>query len=227
MKLSVSGVKKMNSMLSLYNSEASYIGLIFIKSHPEHLYLYNSKQGTIPDFSEEKYQEMMGHQVKGLNHTTKGRIGIFHKPTIQIIMTVVFNFNVDYIQINGDKNPIFFENLLRTLKPDFKSDIKLIKGIQISDINDVLQYKQYENLVDMFCFYLDSPEPEKLELLNAYKGELPFILNANFTPTDTERITQIRHPGLHAIDICGHFINENGDVDTQSIADFYNKINTQ
>lgn len=115
------------------------IGLIFYPPSPRYVQQFSSGAGIIPDYAPD-----MGK--------TPLRVGVFVDDMPQNIVTRVYNYKLDYIQLHGNEPRETLENLRATIDPDIKPKIKIIKAISVSSAEDIKKYKEYVGAADLFLF---------------------------------------------------------------------------
>lgn len=114
----------------------------------------------------------------------------------QNIVTRAFNFHLDLIQLNGIENAVMIDNLRRTLVPDIRPEIKIIKQLDINHKNDFEKCKPYIGYADYFLFKLFADS----STLDAYTDDIPFLLETN-TIEEVKRVKHINHPAFIGVDI--------------------------
>ena len=95
------------------------IGLIFYPPSPRYVQQFSSGAGIIPDYAPD-----MGK--------TPLRVGVFVDDMPQNIVTRVYNYKLDYIQLHGNEPRETLENLRATIDPDINPKIKIIKELPTS-----------------------------------------------------------------------------------------------
>ena len=174
------------------------IGLIFYPPSPRYVQQFSSGAGIIPDYAPD-----MGK--------TPLRVGVFVDDTPQNIVTRVYNYKLDYIQLHGNEPRETLENLRATIDPDIKPKIKIIKAISVSSAEDIKKYKEYVGAADLFLFDTKcktvggSGEQFDWQVLQAYDGDVPFLLSGGIGPDDAERIKNFHHPKCIGIDLNSKF----------------------
>ena len=83
------------------------------------------------------------------------RVGVFVDETPQAIIAHIHNDQLDYVQLHGHELPEMIDNLKRTVIPDIRHSLKVIKAFSIAKPDDLLQTKAYEGIADLFLF--DTP----------------------------------------------------------------------
>lgn len=193
------------------------IGLIFYPPSPRYVQQFSSGAGIIPDYAPD-----MGK--------TPLRVGVFVDDMPQNIVTRVYNYKLDYIQLHGNEPRETLENLRATIDPDIKPKIKIIKAISVSSAEDIKKYKEYVGAADLFLFDTKcktvggSGEQFDWQVLQAYDGEVPFLLSGGIGPDDAERIKNFHHPKCIGIDLNSKFEIEPALKDVEKLKQFLVKV---
>lgn len=193
------------------------IGLIFYPSSPRYVQQFSSGAGIIPDYAPD-----MGK--------TPLRVGVFVDDMPQNIVTRVYNYKLDYIQLHGNEPRETLENLRATIDPDIKPNIKIIKAISVSSAEDIKKYKEYVGAADLFLFDTKcktvggSGEQFDWQVLQAYDGDVPFLLSGGIGPDDAERVRNFHHPKCIGIDLNSKFEIEPALKDVEKLKQFLVKV---
>lgn len=193
------------------------IGLIFYPPSPRYVQQFSSGAGIIPDYAPD-----MGK--------TPLRVGIFVDDMPQNIVTRVYNYKLDYIQLHGNEPRETLENLRATIDPDIKPNIKIIKAISVSSAEDINKYKEYVGVADLFLFDTKcktvggSGEQFDWQVLQAYDGDVPFLLSGGIGPDDAERVRNFHHPKCIGIDLNSKFEIEPALKDVEKLKQFLVKV---
>ena len=193
------------------------IGLIFYPPSPRYVQQFSSGAGIIPDYAPD-----MGK--------TPLRVGVFVDEMPQNIVTRVYNYKLDYIQLHGNEPRETLENLRATIDPDIKPKIKIIKAISVSSAEDIKKYKEYVGAADLFLFDTEcktvggSGEQFDWQVLQAYDGDVPFLLSGGIGPDDVERIKNFHHPKCIGIDLNSKFEIEPALKDVEKLKQFLVKV---
>ena len=197
--------------------EVDMIGLIFYPPSPRYVQQFSSGAGIIPDYAPD-----MGK--------TPLRVGVFVDDMPQNIVTRVYNYKLDYIQLHGNEPRETLENLRATIDPDIKPKIKIIKAISVSSAEDIKKYKEYVGAADLFLFDTKcktvggSGELFDWQVLQAYDGDVPFLLSGGIGPDDAERIKNFHHPKCIGIDLNSKFEIEPALKDVEKLKQFLVKV---
>ncbi len=193
------------------------IGLIFYPPSPRYVQQFSSGAGIIPDYAPD-----MGK--------TPLRVGVFVDDMPQNIVTRVYNYKLDYIQLHGNEPRETLENLRATIDPDIKPKIKIIKAISVSSAEDIKKYKEYVGAADLFLFDTKcktvggSGEQFDWQVLLAYDGDVPFLLSGGIGPDDAELIKNFHHPKCIGIDLNSKFEIEPALKDVEKLKQFLVKV---
>lgn len=193
------------------------IGLIFYPPSPRYVQQFSSGAGIIPDYAPD-----MGK--------TPLRVGVFVDDMPQNIVTRVYNYKLDYIQLHGNEPRETLENLRATIDPDIKPNIKIIKAISVSSAEDINKYKEYVGAADLFLFDTKcktvggSGEQFDWQVLQAYDGDVPFLLSGGIGPDDAERVKNFHHPKCIGIDLNSKFEIEPALKDVEKLKQFLVKV---
>ena len=193
------------------------IGLIFYPPSPRYVQQFSSGAGIIPDYAPD-----MGK--------TPLRVGVFVDDMPQNIVTRVYNNKLDYIQLHGNEPRETLENLRATIDPDIKPNIKIIKAISVSSAEDINKYKEYVGAADLFLFDTKcktvggSGEQFDWQVLQAYDGDVPFLLSGGIGPDDAERVRNFHHPKCIGIDLNSKFEIEPALKDVEKLKQFLVKV---
>lgn len=193
------------------------IGLIFYPPSPRYVQQFSCGAGIIPDYAPD-----MGK--------TPLRVGVFVDDMPQNIVTRVYNYKLDYIQLHGNEPRETLENLRATIDPDIKPNIKIIKAISVSSAEDINKYKEYVGAADLFLFDTKcktvggSGEQFDWQVLQAYDGDVPFLLSGGIGPDDAERVRNFHHPKCIGIDLNSKFEIEPALKDVEKLKQFLVKV---
>ena len=126
-----------------------WIGLDFQAKSERYVSQISSCAGIIPDYS--SLSDLSSNEP---SQQSKRPIlcGVFADDMPQNIVTRVFNFKLDIVQLNGEESMVMVNNLRHTLDPDIHAGIKIMKRLVITKREDIEKYKEYEDEIDYFLF---------------------------------------------------------------------------
>ena len=196
-----------------------WIGMIFWEKSPRNVTMIPSHAGIIPDRASLSPLATNNSPLK---------VGVFVDEMAQNIITRVVNFQLDLIQLHGHETPTLIRNLRRTLA-DIRP-VKVIKAISVSSRDDIAAYKDYADCVDYFLFDTKCPsvggsgQQFDWSVLDAYDGEVPFLLSGGIGPDDAECVRNFHHPKCIGIDLNSKFETEPAMKDVAAIGKFLNEL---
>lgn len=218
MIIKVCGMRDGENIRQVVELGVDWIGMIFWPKSPRNVTMIPSYAGIIPD----RAMDMGDFKAK--------RVGVFVDEMPQNIITRVVNYKLDLIQLHGKETPTLIRNLRRTLDPDIRPGIKIIKAISVSSREDIAAYKDYTDCVDYFLFDTKcltvggSGSQFDWSILADYDGEIPFLLSGGIGPDDVERIKAYHHPKCIGIDLNSRFEIEPALKDVDTLRRFLSKL---
>ena len=124
------------------------------------------------------------------------RVGVFVDATIDDICQHYADYALDYIQLHGHETPDYIR-ALRVVN-GFPVSTRLIKAFNIATVEDLVQTKPYEGLVDYFLFDTKGKSVGgngtqfDWSILADYTGNTPFLLSGGIGPDDAEHLCALR-----------------------------------
>lgn len=232
MKIKVCGMRDAQNIRDVAALDIDLMGFIFYPKSPRFVSLISSQAGIIPDYSPERLNMAVNADGKPGYIFPKRikRVGVFVDEMPQTIITYVYNYSLDYIQLHGKETPTLIDNLRRTLVPDLVPDLKVIKAFGITSADDLQQCEAYEGYADLFLF--DTRTPLKggsgrqfnWSVLEAYHGRTPFLLSGGIGPEDADRVKAFHHPQCVGIDLNSRFETAPAMKDVELLSKFIKQI---
>lgn len=213
MLIKVCGMRDAKNIREVSELEVDMMGFNFWKGSERFVKMISSNAGIIPDYSPEKLDVALNKEGTFRYAFPKRvkRVGVFVDEMPQTIVTSVYNYSLDYVQLHGSELPIMIDNLRHTLIPDIAPSVKFIKAFGVSCEEDLEQTSVYDGLVDMFLFdYKTSRKGGSgkhfdWSLLDTYHGNTPFLISGGVGPDDVEAIKALRHPMFVGVDVNSRF----------------------
>ena len=212
MIIKVCGMRETENIREVAELGVDMMGFIFWPESPRFVKMISARAGIIPDYSEERLRKMrQGQESPSAVASRPKRVGVFVDEMPQSIVTRVYNYDLNYVQLHGNESAVMIENLKRTLIPDIAPDIKIIKALSIREKDDVKRWREYEGTADMLLFDTKcktvggSGEQFDWSVLEAYDGNIPFLLSGGIGPDDAERVLKFSHPQFAGIDLNSRF----------------------
>ena len=236
MDVKVCGMRDADNIREVSQLDIDMMGFIFYPKSPRYVKMLSSKAGIIPDYSAERIQRLSATDNERKNAEEMmdlklpARVGVFVDDMPQNIVTRVYNYDLDYVQLHGEEPRETIENLRATLEPDIKPGIKIIKAISVGSAEDIQKYKEYVGAVDLFLFDTKcktvggSGEQFDWQVLDAYDGDTPFLLSGGIGSDDVERVKAFRHPKCIGIDLNSKFEIEPGLKDVEKLKKFIEQV---
>ena len=140
-------MKKETEMRDMEQMDARYELYDFRPESPDYVRMISSQAGIMPDYSEERLRLLRSSGaasgddgvVSGAtgtaSETTGGearkvlRVGIFADDMPQNIVTRVYNYRLDVVWLKGAESQVMIDNLRRTLDPDIRPGIQIVKEL--------------------------------------------------------------------------------------------------
>lgn len=229
MMIKVCGMRERDNIAAVARLDIDMMGFVFWPQSPRYVRMISSAAGIIPDYSEERLRSSRGEQLPADKRQPK-RVGVFVDDMPQNIVTRVYNYRLDFIQLHGDEPRETCENLRSTLHPDIRPGIGIIKAISVASAADIRRWKDYAGAVDMLLFDTKSAAMGgsgnrfDWSLLGEYDGDIPFLLSGGIGPDDAESIRSVAHPMLAGIDLNSRFETQPGLKDVEKLRKFIETI---
>jgi len=201
-KIKVCGMRDAENIRAVAALGVDMVGFVFSQDIPGHVSMIPSGTGLMPDYA--------GDTGRGVAEGV-GKAGVFADDMPQNIVTCVYNYGLDYVQLDGSESAVMIDNLRRTLDPDIRRGIKIIKKIGVESAGDVMKWRGYEGVADMLLFDVrrggaaDSSVMLFQSVLEAYGGSMPFLLGGDIGPDDARLVAGLEHPMLAGIDVGDRF----------------------
>ena len=218
MIVKVCGMRNGENIRQVAELGVDWIGMIFWDKSPRNVTMIPTHVGIIPD------------KGASIDNFRAKRVGVFIDEMAQNIITRVVNFKLDLVQMHGHETPTLIRNLRRTLDPDIRPGVKFIKAISVDSRDDIATYKDYADCVDYFLFDTKCPtvggsgEQFDWSVLDAYDGDVPFLLSGGIGPDDAERVRNFHHPKCIGIDLNSRFETEPGVKDISKLKHFLEQL---
>jgi phosphoribosylanthranilate isomerase len=135
---------------------------------------------------------------------SKVKAGVFVNATQEEIEKKAAKYRLDYVQLHGNESP----EMCHRLKD---AGYKIIKAFPISSASDFHTISAYETCVDYFLFdtkdtgYGGTGRRFNWSLLEAYRGDIPFLLSGGIGAEHLEELSLFRHPLPAGIDLNSRF----------------------
>lgn len=150
------------------------------------------------------------------------RVGVFVNASLEQILAKAQKFSLEYIQLHGDEPPAFCSELKNR-------GLKVIRAQRIANTDDIIRAESY-NMADLMIFdtktelYGGSGKKFNWQLLENYKGCVPFLLSGGIRSDTLEEIKAFFHPQFAGIDLNSGFEISPALKDVGKLNNFIEKI---
>lgn len=208
MKLKVCGLTKTDQIHELISMKVDFLGFIFYEKSPRYVLNHLSLS-----------------EISGIKHS--GKVGVFVNESVENIVAIAEDTALNYIQLHGDEE----ENFIDELRNKLNKEIKIIKVFRVGKEFENLKF-EIQNLksnVDYFLFDTDSKafggtgKTFNWQILNELEIPKPYFLSGGISPENCKDIRNIKQQPL-ALDINSKFETEAGNKDLEKIKNFYEKL---
>ena len=223
--IKVCGIRDANNINDVSNLSINWMGFIFYPKSPRYVRQISSNAGIIPDYSSLEMKNADENDAERIQ-----RVGVFVDDMPQNIVTRVFNYHLDIVQLHGSESPVMIDNLRRTIDPDIRKGIKIMKAISVKSEEDIQRCKEYYGHVDYFLFDTKTPmkggsgEQFDWSVLQSYEGTTPFLLSGGIGPEDASRVRAFSHSRCIGIDINSRFEEEPAFKNVNMLRKFISEV---
>jgi phosphoribosylanthranilate isomerase len=174
----------------------------------------------------DKSPRFVGHNftMPELLDTDVKRVGVFVNESIDEVIRLANQHQLDMVQLHGDESTDFVKAL-------YEKQIEVIKAFRIDehfDFNDTLSYTPY---VDYFLFdtkgqhYGGNAMRFNWDLLQQYKGNVPFLLSGGIKAEHMQEVKAFRHSQFIGIDINSGVELSAGLKDVEKVKEIIKELN--
>lgn len=211
-ELKVCGLTNPEQIQELISMKVDFLGFIFYQKSPRYVLNHLS----LDDISK------IDHQ---------GTVGVFVNETVEKIVETATKGKLNFIQLHGDEDDQFINDLREKLS----SDVKIIKVIRIGNemsenrekIEQIFTQTTNCNIqpIDYYLFDTDSKafggtgQQFDWNLLNEFEIPLPYFLSGGISEENIKNIESLRQKPF-ALDINSKFETAPGDKNIDKIKTF-------
>lgn len=184
---------------AIEQTKADLMGFIFLPKSPRFV-------ASLPEYMPKKQK----------------RVGVFVNASLEQILAKAQKFSLEYIQLHGDEPPAFCSELKNR-------GLKVIRALRIANTDDIIRAESY-NMADLMIFdtktelYGGSGKKFNWQLLENYKGCVPFLLSGGIRSDTFEEIKAFFHPQFAGIDLNSGFEISPALKDVGKLNNFIEKI---
>lgn len=199
MIVKVCGMRDSENIRAIEQTKADLMGFIFHPKSPRFV-------ASLPEYMPKKQK----------------RVGVFVNASLEQILAKAQKFLLEYIQLHGDEPPAFCSELKNR-------GLKVIRALRIANADDIIRAESY-NMADLMIFdtktelYGGSGKKFNWQLLENYKGCVPFLLSGGIRSDTFEEIKAFFHPQFAGIDLNSGFEISPALKDVGKLNNFIEKI---
>lgn len=151
------------------------------------------------------------------------RVGVFVNESMEEILSIDDQFQLDYIQLHGNESPDFCR-MLET------RGFRTIKAFPIATVKDFQATVPYSGCCTYFLFDTKSPahggSGQKFDwgLLDSYRGNTPFLLSGGIEIEDVDKLKTINNKHLIGFDLNSRFESTPGIKRVDPVRKFVEQI---
>jgi phosphoribosylanthranilate isomerase len=215
LKIKVCGITKMEQAIALEVMGVDCIGFIFYA--PSKRYVLNSL--TLAD-------------LKSFTPNHAKKVGVFVNEPIESVVQTVIAAVLNMIQLHGDEDGAYYEQLKLSLSQVGLDHVKLIKVFRVGDKMPTLA--PFENAADYYLFDTDSKmyggtgAHFNWDLIKGNVIGKPYFLSGGIGPNDIGGIDVMKKTkagsDLFALDINSQFEIEPGNKNLEKIKSFIDAL---
>lgn len=208
MKVKVCGLTNVDQIQELISLKTDFLGFIFYEKSPRFVLNHLSLD-----------------QISRIDHP--GKVGVFVNETVENIAQSAEKASLNFIQLHGDEDDKFIEDLRIKLS----KNTKVIKVFRVGTDLESLKFK-IQNLIahaDYFLFDNDSHAYGGTgtifdwQMLNDLEIAEPYFLSGGISLENAHQISNIKNSPF-ALDINSKFEIEPGVKDVEKIKQLYEKL---
>ena len=187
LKIKVNGLCQVGDISRAAQMGADSVGLQFAKGKPHRMSMLHRDAGILPDEADADYSSLSSEGEE----SATSLVGMFSDEGAQLIVTAVYNYCLDAIQIDSDCGAVLLRNLLSTIVPDIRPRLDIIKTIAVSSPADFALCKAYDSVANLFIFRFNNAAfrsrswADKVLAAAARVGNVPFLVQCRVRDAQT------------------------------------------
>ncbi|MFL2769755.1 MAG: phosphoribosylanthranilate isomerase [Rhodospirillaceae bacterium] len=200
----ICGLTDSDAVESAIEGGVDYLGFVFFESSPR--------------FVTPSHAAMLIEAVP----ETISCVGLFVDPTDSLLVEVLGQVRLDYIQLHGSETP----DRVDAIRLDF--GVPIIKALGVSEVRDIEAAAAFSNHADLLLFDAKpSPEADRpggnaksfdWSLMKSYPGTMPWLLAGGLTSENV--VTAIARSGAPCVDVSTGVESRPGHKDPSLISAF-------
>ncbi|RJY49620.1 bifunctional indole-3-glycerol-phosphate synthase TrpC/phosphoribosylanthranilate isomerase TrpF [Veillonella atypica] len=210
-KVKMCGISKVETIPAVVEAKPDYIGLVFAPSKRQ---VTVDQAKILVEELHREYAQKYGSDTEHDKNDTIKTVGVFVNETVDNLVTIANEANLDAVQLHGDEDEAFIQSLKE------RTNVEVWKAVQIRSAADVEKWIDSSAEMLLFDAYHKDERGGTGEVfdwssLDAF--ERPFMLAGGIDSTNVARAIRTVRP--YGIDISSG-IETNGVKDDEKITAF-------
>ena len=222
-KIKMCGISKVETILAIVDAKPDYMGLVFAPSKRQ---VTVDQAKTLVEELHKQYANRYNRDAEQYSNQTLihqefiKTVGIFVNETLDNLVTIATEVNLDAVQLHGDEDEAFIQSLKE------RTNVEVWKAVQIRSAADAEAW--IDSSADMLLFDAYHKDErggtgEVFDWSSLDEFERPFMLAGGIDSTNVARAIRTVRP--YGIDISSG-IETNGVKDDEKIKAFTNIVRT-
>ena len=216
-KVKMCGISKVETIPAVVEAKPDYMGLVFAPSKRQ---VTVDQAKTLVEELHRGYAQKYGSDTEHDKNDTIKTVGVFVNETVDNLITIANEANLDAVQLHGDEDEAFIQSLKE------RTNVEVWKAVQIRSAADAEVW--IDSSADMLLFDAYHKDErggtgEVFDWTSLDEFERPFMLAGGIDGTNVARAIRTVRP--YGIDISSG-IETNGVKDDEKIKAFTNIVRT-
>ena len=216
-KVKMCGISKVETIPAVVEAKPDYMGLVFAPSKRQ---VTVDQAKTLVEELHKQYTKRYNNGAEQSNNDEIKTVGIFVNETLDNLVTIATEVNLDAVQLHGDEDEAFIQSLKE------RTNVEVWKAVQVRSAADA--EKWIDSSADMLLFDAYHKDErggtgEVFDWSSLDEFERPFMLAGGIDSTNVARAIRTVRP--YGIDISSGIETE-GVKDDKKIKAFTNIVRT-
>ena len=216
-KIKICGISKVETILAIVDAKPDYMGLVFAPSKRQ---VTVDQAKTLVEELHKQYTKRYNNGAEQSNNDEIKTVGVFVNETLDNLVSIATEANLDVVQLHGDEDEAFIQSLKE------RTNVEVWKAVQIRSAADAEAW--IDSRADMLLFDAYHKDErggtgEVFDWSCLDEFERPFMLAGGIDSTNVARA--IRTVRSYGIDISSG-IETDGVKDNEKITAFTKLVRT-
>lgn len=216
-KVKMCGISKVETIPAVVEAKPDYMGLVFAPSKRQ---VTVDQAKTLVEELHKQYTKRYNNGAEQSNNDEIKTVGVFVNETLENLVTIATEANLDVVQLHGDEDEAFIQSLKE------RTNVEVWKAVQIRSAADAETWS--DSSADMLLFDAYHKDErggtgEVFDWSSLDEFERPFMLAGGIDSTNVARAIRTVRP--YGIDISSG-IETDGVKDDEKIKAFTNIVRT-